>query len=175
MEHFFNQHQWNGGTRKWKLRFPTPILLAWLLAYGRHSLNFPTRKSFEAVRKSGDRYSNPDVRMGYGIPNMRLAYEMLEKESKIRKAKAILKADRLKIYPNPMTDQFTIVYNAKANGKLSFQLLSMEGKLIRNISFDVVENEYYFFNVNGLDTLASGQYILSYQDSLGAGTLRIMK
>ena len=127
------------------------------------------------VRKSGDRYSNPDARTGYGIPNMRVAYEMLEKERNIRNAKTILKTDRLKIYPNPMTDQFTIVYNGKSNGKLLVQLLSIEGKLIRNLSYDVLENEYYFFNVNGLGPQASGQYILSFQDSVGAGTIRIMK
>ncbi|MEY4867109.1 MAG: hypothetical protein RIT36_8, partial [Bacteroidota bacterium] len=128
-----------------------------------------------AVRKSGDRYSNPDVRTGYGIPNMRLAYEMLERERNSRKAKGILKADRLRIYPNPMTDQFTIVYNGKTNGKLSVQLLSMDGKMIRNLSYDVLENEYYFFNVNGLGIQGSGQYILSYNDGIGAGTLKIMK
>ena len=136
---------------------------------------FSNKEIIETVRKSSDRYNNPDARTGYGIPNMRLAYGMLEKESNIRKAKGILKADRLKVYPNPITDDFTIVYNGKNNGKLSLQLLSIEGKLIRNLSYDVLENEYYFFNVNGLGALAPGQYILSYQDSVGAGSLRIMK
>lgn len=136
---------------------------------------FSNKEIIAAVRRSGDRYSNPDTRTGYGIPNMRLAYEMLEKEKTTRKAKAILKTDRLKLYPNPITDQFTIVYNGKTNGKLSLQLLSMEGKLIKNLTYDVVENEYYFFNVTGLGSLASGQYILTYQDGIGAGTLRIMK
>jgi hypothetical protein len=74
-----------------------------------------------------------------------------------------------------MTDQFTIVYNGKSNGKLLVQLLSIEGKLIRNLSYDVLENEYYFFNVNGLGSQASGQYILFFQDGDGAGTIRIMK
>ena len=136
---------------------------------------FSNKEIIETVRKSSDRYNNPDARTGYGIPNMRLAYGMLEKENNIRKAKGILKTDRLKVYPNPMTDEFTIVYNGKTNGKLSLQLLSMEGKLIRNLSYDVLENEYYFFNVNGLGSQASGQYILSYKDGAGAGTLRIMK
>ncbi len=136
---------------------------------------FSNKEIIAAVRKSGDRYSNPDVRTGYGIPNMRLAYEMLERERNSIKAKGILKADRLRIYPNPMTDQFTIVYNGKTNGKLSVQLLSMDGKMIRNLSYDVLENEYYFFNVNGLGIQGSGQYILSYKDGIGAGTLRIMK
>jgi hypothetical protein len=136
---------------------------------------FSNKEIIETVRKSSDRYNNPDARTGYGIPNMRLAYGMLEKESNIRKAKGLLKTDRLKVYPNPMTDEFTIVYNGKTNGKLSLQLLSIEGKLIRNLSYDVLENEYYFFNVNGLGSQASGQYILSYKDGAGAGTLRIMK
>jgi subtilisin family serine protease len=136
---------------------------------------FSNKEIIEAVRKSGDRFNTPDARTGYGIPNMRLAYGMLEKERNIRKAKGILKSDRLRIYPNPMNDQFTIVYNGKANGKLSVQLLSAEGKLIRNLSYDVMENEYYFFNVNGLGTLSSGQYVLSYQDNVGSGSLRIMK
>jgi hypothetical protein len=54
-------------------------------------------------------------------------------------------------------------------------LLSIEGKLIRNLSYDVLENEYYFFNVNALGSQASGQYILFFQDGDGAGTIRIMK
>ena len=136
---------------------------------------FSNKEIIETVRKSSDRYNNPDARTGYGIPNMRLAYGMLEKENNIRKAKVLLKVDRLKVYPNPMTDEFTIVYNGKTNGKLLVQLLSIEGKLIRNLSYDVLENEYYFFNVNGLGSQASGQYILSYKDGVGAGTLRIMK
>ncbi|MFM2232638.1 MAG: hypothetical protein RJB31_1339 [Bacteroidota bacterium] len=136
---------------------------------------FSNKEIIETVRKSSDRYNNPDARTGYGIPNMRLAYGMLERESNIKKAKGLLKADRLKVYPNPMTDEFTIVYNGKTNGKLLVQLLSIEGKLIRNLSYDVLENEYYFFNVNGLGSQASGQYILSYKDGEGAGTLRIMK
>jgi len=136
---------------------------------------FSNKEIIETVRKSSDRYNNPDARTGYGIPNMRLAYGMLERESNIRKAKGLLKADRLKVYPNPITNEFTIVYNGKTNGKLLVQLLSIEGKLIRNLSYDVLENEYYFFNVNGLGSQASGQYILSYKDGAGAGTLRIMK
>ena len=136
---------------------------------------FSNKEIIETVRKSSDRYNNPDARTGYGIPNMRLAYGMLEKESNIRKAKGLLKADRLKVYPNPITNEFTIVYNGKTNGKLLVQLLSIEGKLIRNLSYDVLENEYYFFNVNGLGSQASGQYILSYKDGESAGTLRIMK
>lgn len=136
---------------------------------------FTNKEIIEAVRKSSDSYNNPNARTGYGIPNMRLAYGMLEKESNIRKAKGILKADRLKVYPNPIIDEFTIVYNGKTNGKLSLQLLSIEGKLIRNLSYNVMENEYYFFNVNGLGSLGAGQYILSYQDSVGSGSLRIMK
>ncbi len=136
---------------------------------------FSNTEIIQTIRRSSDRFGSPDNRTGYGIPNMRIAFEMLERERTIRKAKAILKTDRLKIYPNPVVDKLTIVYNGSFNGKLSVQLLSIEGKLIRTQVFDVKENEYYFFPLNGLGTLSSGQYLLYYQDEIGVGSIRIMK
>lgn len=136
---------------------------------------FSNKEIIQTVRKSSDRFNSPDNRTGYGIPNMRIAYELLDRERTIRKAKAILKTERIKIYPNPMADKITIVYNSSFNGKLSVQLLSIDGKLIRTKVFDVKENEYYFFPLNDLNTLSFGQYLLAYQDEIGAGTIRIMK
>ena len=155
--------------------FSNPNIAGFVACLWQAFPEFSNKEIIQAVRKSSDRFATPDTRTGYGIPNMRIAFEMLDRERTIRKAKAILKTDRLKIYPNPMDDKITIVYNGSFNGKLSVQLLSIEGKLIRTSVFDVKENEYYFFLLNDLGGLGSGQYLLAYQDEIGTGTIRIIK
>src|SRR5690606_15770555 len=38
---------------------------------------------FDAVQRSADKYNTPDDRVGYGIPNMRIAYEILYKKRQL--------------------------------------------------------------------------------------------
>jgi len=136
---------------------------------------FNNREIINAVRQSANNYTTPDNRIGYGIPNMRIAYTILEKERKINQAKGILKTDLIKVYPNPFTDQFTLLYKGAANGNIAFKLFSWDGKLIRIIAFPTVENEFHFFTMDQLGSLPSGLYILQYNDGINTGTIRLSK
>lgn len=136
---------------------------------------FNNKEIINAIRRSADHYATPDNRTGYGIPNMRTAYTILEKVRKINLAKEILKTDFIKIYPNPFTDQFTVLYKGIANGNIALKLFSSDGKLIRIINFPTIENEFHFFTMDQLAGFPSGQYILQYSDGLNTGSIRLLK
>ena len=136
---------------------------------------FSNKEIMDVVRKSADRYNNPDTRTGYGIPNMRIAYGLLEKEREIRKAKAILKNDRIKIYPNPFEDRVTLVYFNQKPGDLIIRLFGMDGKSLQKWTFSTPGGEYHFFILDKLMALPKGQYLISYEDNSGKGVIKLQK
>ena len=136
---------------------------------------FNNKEIMDAIKKSSDRYSNPDTRTGYGIPNMRIAFDMLEKERLTRKAKAILKNERIKVYPNPFNNQITLVYFHEKATNLAVSIMSMDGKTIQKKVFSTPGGEYHFFTIDGLFSLPKGQYLLKYEDVTGKGIMRLQK
>lgn len=136
---------------------------------------FSSKEIIDVVKKSSDRYSTPDMRTGYGIPNMRIAYEMLTKQREINKTKLLLKTGRIKVFPIPFRNNFTILYDAQSTGKLETHLFSLEGKWIRSKSFEVIEGEFYSFTIDDLGSIPSGHYLLKYRDVEGEGMIRLLK
>lgn len=136
---------------------------------------FNNKEIMDAVRKSADRYNNPDARTGYGIPNMRIAYGILDKEKQNRKAKTILKNDRIKIYPNPFEEKMTLVYFNEKAGDLVLRLIGMDGKFLQQWQFSTPGGEYHFFTLDKLITLPRGQYLMSYEDNSGKGLIKLQK
>jgi hypothetical protein len=56
----------------------------------------------DLVRQSADRYNNPNVQYGYGIPDFSLALEnALDTKS--------FTSNTILVYPNPVKDRFTIL------------------------------------------------------------------
>lgn len=136
---------------------------------------FSSKEIIHHVIKSADRFSNPDTRVGYGIPNMRVAFSSLEKERKLKIARNLLSDERIKVFPNPISDQFTTLYKASSDGQLTLNLVSMQGKLITQTTYEVKKDEIYFLKINPPSTLPRGQYVLRYQDNEGSGNLSIIK
>lgn len=136
---------------------------------------FNNREIIEAVKKSSDRFNNPDTRTGYGIPNMRIAYGLLEKERNTRRAITILKNERIKVYPNPFGEKLTVVYHHQKSGTLKIKLFNLEGKLLRDWSFNTIAGEYQYFQLNDLSVLPHGEYFLRFEDQVGKGTIRLQK
>ncbi len=136
---------------------------------------FTNLEILDAIRKSTDHYNTPDIRTGYGIPNMRLAYNSLETERYIRTAKGILKNDFIKLYPNPIQNNATILYKGQVNGKLAIKLIGNDGKTIRIESFDCTQGSFHYFSLNNLNILSSGMYILQYDDGVNKGLIQLLK
>ncbi len=136
---------------------------------------FNNKEIISAVIRSADKYGTPDNKVGFGIPNMRIAYEILEKEKVIKNAFLNLKDKQFKVYPNPFKDHLTMVYRAETNGDLSISLFSVDGKKVKQADYSVKKGEFYYLKLEGLGAIAPGQYVLQYTDPLGEGSTRIIK
>jgi serine protease AprX len=70
----------------------------------------------EALRRSGDRFSQPNNQYGYGIPTAGLAYEALTRAA-LPPGSAIqpFRQNPLLVYPNPNTGSFTLTLDPALN------------------------------------------------------------
>ncbi|MFN5421931.1 MAG: S8 family serine peptidase [bacterium] len=155
--------------------YSTPNIAGLIACLWQAFPEFSSKEIIEIVKKSADRFTTPDVRTGYGLPNMRLAYEALTRERENKKMKLLLKSERIKVYPTPFRNYFTILYSPQSTGKLEIQLFTLDGRWIRNRSFEVRENELYSFTLDDLGSLSSGNYLLKYRDTEGEGIIRLLK
>lgn len=130
---------------------------------------------FDAVRKSADRYHNPDDRTGYGIPNMRIAYEILAGEREQRNAERILDEDWLKAYPVPFKEGFAVLVKPKISGRSFFSLYSVAGRRLAAKTADMQSGIFQDIAFNNLGDLPQGVYWLHYSDGKNKRIVRLMK
>ncbi|HRP55780.1 S8 family serine peptidase [Agriterribacter sp.] len=136
---------------------------------------FSNATIFDAVQKSADKYNNPDDRVGYGIPNMRIAYEILEKKRQLQNADRILNNDWLKAYPVPFANDFTVLLKPKANGRVYFSLYDAAGKKLLMKTADAQTGIVQFISFGNLISLQHGIYWLHYSDGQNKRIVRLMK
>ncbi len=139
---------------------------------------FPEFKNTEivdAVKKSSNKYNNPDNRFGFGIPNMRVAYQLLEQEKIIRNYKQELGNNWIKAFPVPFSDNLTILLKAPVTGNCVLRLLDMNGKTIDQKNVAVSQDNIVTVSFDRLKSLSRGVYTIQYNDGKNKTTLRVVK
>ncbi|HRQ50871.1 MAG TPA: S8 family serine peptidase, partial [Agriterribacter sp.] len=136
---------------------------------------FTNAAIFDAVQRSANRYNNPDDRVGYGIPNMRMAYEILEQKRTLQNAQRILGNDWLKVYPVPFINHFTLLLKPRVNGKLSFSLYNTAGRKVLERTTDMQTGVVQFIAFSNLAHLPPGVYWLHCTDGKNKRVVRLMK
>jgi hypothetical protein len=136
---------------------------------------FTSQAIFDAVQRSADQYNNPDNRVGYGIPNMRIAYGILEKKRELQNAERILNNDWLKAYPVPFTNALTVLLNPNADGRATLSLYDAAGRKLLEKTTNLQTGEIQFLSLNSLTRLPHGVYWLHYFDGTNKRVVRVMK
>jgi hypothetical protein len=128
-----------------------------------------------AVQQSASKYSSPDNRFGYGIPNFRIAYASLQNLHEARTKQEILGNQWIKAYPVPFNSGFKIVLKAPATGKASIQLTNIIGQVIDTRMMDVTEGELYVIDYPRVHGLAKGVYYIRYTQGSNKQTLPLLR
>jgi len=132
---------------------------------------FSNMEIFEAVQQSADRYTNPDGRFGYGVPNFRKAHEQL---SQLRNKDSLLTKNWMRAYPVPArTDGFRLLLKAPASGRAALRLVNAVGQVLETRRLDVVEGQTYVEDYKLV--LARGIYYIQYDDGVNKRTLPVMR
>jgi serine protease AprX len=137
--------------------------------------DFSNMEILDAVQKSSSQYASPDDRIGYGIPNMRVAYDLLVAKRVIRNANNVLANDWLKTYPIPFTNAFTVLLKGQVTGKATLVLYDAGGRQLTMKTQDTETDQLYFISFSQLQSLPAGVYLLKYSDAKTKRTIKILK
>ena len=155
--------------------FANPNLAGLITCLWQAFPEFRNTEIIDALKKNSGRFSNPDDRTGYGIPNLKQAFEFLLEERKIRRANEILGDAPIKVYPLPFRNQLTVLYRSGQGRKLSLDLIDVSGRVLQRKEVGLTPDQLHFIDLDGLDRLPAGPYFLRYIDGTRKGTIRLVK
>lgn len=135
---------------------------------------FPEYNNMEiidAVKRSASTYNNPNNRIGYGIPNMRLAFHYLL-EKKYQKT---LSEKWVKAFPNPFQSDVVILIKPKESGTIQYQLIDMSGKQYRSGIEQATKDQFMQLRITDLGYLPKGVYQLRIIHGRSSETISLLK
>lgn len=132
---------------------------------------FNNMQIIDAVQKSSHLYNIPDYRFGYGIPNFRKAYTILQQ---LRESQTGANS-WIKAYPVPFIGAFEILLKAPSTGKAFFRLTDVLGRTIETKSIETTSGQTYIIDFPRANYLAKGVYYVHYSDGTNKQTVRLIK
>jgi serine protease AprX len=152
---------WSSGTS-----FSCPVIsgiAACLMQAAPRALNSDI---IDVLHKSADRYYHPDSLYGYGIPDILLALDELQK------IYVKIPDDGIIVCPNPTSGDFEIIFPS-ATEDLSIEIFTTTGKLI--FRKDVTDHAGRTIIVSELQTREQGIYYLRLKTESGLVVRKIIK
>jgi methionine-rich copper-binding protein CopC len=115
----------------------------------------------DAIKRSADRYSQPDTIFGYGIPDFYAAHLYLNSMGQIDENTENL----LNVFPNPFKNILNVAFYSKNieipyNSKL--EVFDVQGKKVIDAHMDDVESNYSLTVINNIEKLSKGVYIVRF-------------
>lgn len=141
--------------------FSSPIMAGVVACFWQAFPNLTNTQIMQKIRESADRYNNPTAQYGYGIPNFQNAYNVL----------ALDRQDFIKdtfVFPNPVSNQFTIQTSVKDLQELQIQIYTIIGK-------KVFEKKGLNSKTIDISNLKNGIYILQLKNKDQQKTVKLIK
>lgn len=115
--------------------FSSPLMAGFAASFWQAFPNLTNMQVREYLIRSANQYTNPDNRVGYGIPNFDKAYELAELEALIYELKK--SGQEVIVFPNPINDgSNTKVWVLKNDAGTNFEysITDLTGKILWNLS-----------------------------------------
>ncbi|HPF50562.1 MAG TPA: S8 family serine peptidase [Draconibacterium sp.] len=106
----------------------------------------------EAIERSASQYNSPDSLLGYGIPDMKIASELLGYNS----TENIETLSSWKVFPNPVKDQLVIWALLTPTQNVQIELYSLQGNVLKRW----IKSAGQKIILNDLPALTTGMYVL---------------
>lgn len=106
----------------------------------------------DAIKKSSNKYQNPDNLTGYGIPDFKTAYFKLHS--------ADTQSNKLIVSPNPFTSRLVLQHEAFNSNSILIELFTTDGKKIYSCEFSIEPGIYGEIEINNLTSIPKGIVII---------------
>lgn len=135
--------------------------------------SFPDKTNYEiikAIEQSANRYNNPDVYYGNGVPDFRKAYDILSGNASVDD----LNTNQFEYFPNPFEEEIRFRLNNVEGNQVNVFIADILGKEIFNTSFErnSTNDEYA---IKDLNVLLPGIYFLRIETGSYKFTEKILK
>ena len=139
--------------------FSGPIMAGMVACLWQAHPELNNMQIIDAVKRSADRYSQPDTIYGYGIPDFYAAHTYLNTSGSIDESIENL----LHIFPNPFKEYFNVEFWARNidlpyNSKI--ELYNLQGKKVFESPTNSRLNNYSVTKVDEAENLSRGIYIV---------------
>ena len=111
---------------------------------------------FDAIQQSADQYKSPDNLKGYGIPDFALAHFILSNPD----LPGFTNDQLINVFPSPFSENIAVIFYSSVEQDITIELFDIAGKSIHYEEMELLLESYNWINVNGLDELVQGFYIL---------------
>ena len=143
--------------------FSSPLIAGSVASLWQAYPDLPAKEMINWVRQSGNRYKNPDITFGYGVPNFVKAYW------NITDVPVRFVPGQLEIYPNPAQHYIMIKLPDNQAAQYELRFYDLSGKLIRLQQISIPGE------VDLPETLLEGMYILEIKSDRGIYRTRLIK
>jgi subtilisin family serine protease len=150
--------------------FSTPLMAGAAATLMQAAPHKTAQEIQQALMQSASQYLHPDSLLGYGIPDLYLAYLLLQEEGIDKLAQGKITA-----IPNPFVQRFHLLYQSFGSEKINLNIFDYSGKLVwkkENITTQEGNNLYL---IDGVSQLAQGNYILELRSNTQRLSLKLVK
>jgi serine protease AprX len=155
--------------------FATPNLAGLITCLWQAFPEFTNMEIIQAVEKSSSIYNTPDDRVGYGIPNFRIAFDNLTEQRALKNINTILGSKTIKVFPNPIMNYFNVAINPQHTATGIFHLYDGSGKLVLIKQLMLKRGQAQIIQFDNFQTLGRGIYFLKFSDGQSKESFKLIK
>lgn len=144
--------------------FATPVLAGAVTCLRQFNPYASVEEFCDIIRQCSNRADNPDIRYGYGIPDLSKAMELLHIEDNALQADEIIN-----VYPNPAKGSVRVALKEGHNATVN--VYDIMGRHLFNYDFNGLNHTSL---ENFLNTLESGVYFVNATSEQGSQTIKVV-
>jgi hypothetical protein len=146
--------------------FSSPIICGMTACLWQAFPQMNNMQLIELIKATSSNASLPDNLIGWGIPDFQYASTTVSIDEKMNRKDFL-------IYPNPVVDKVTLGFPFQVYGKLSIEIVNLQGKIVykKQLSDTSVRS----IQINDIGYLPSGIYFIKVSDRSVTYTGKIIK
>jgi len=150
--------------------FSSPIIAGMMACLWQANPDMNNMELLNAIQASGTLASNPDNKLGYGIPDFMIAHNILTViDGYEQQANGLITP-----FPNPFTGSFEVRVETEKPGTAKLTITDISGRMMHESEYLLASGENQIM-VSGLDGLKAGIYLLKFELGTVVKTAKVVR